>query len=213
MRQELQRGGLKKSATYIHSILKEEIRLVGSENVVLWGLSQGCATSLASLLTWDGDAFAAVVGMCGYLPFGGFVAEIARGNDYDLYQDPSAQEYEDPFSHSGDEDYKGLPNATKSQSDETDLATQAATFFREEIEMETTPTTSYMKVPIFLGHGTDDNKVAIRLGRDARSALELLGADVQMIEYKGLGHWYSPEMLSDIFEFLKAKLGDQNKFG
>jgi hypothetical protein len=54
-----------------------EIELVDAKNVVLWGLSQGCAASLVALLTWDGEPFGAVVGMCGWLPFRKHLEEIA----------------------------------------------------------------------------------------------------------------------------------------
>jgi predicted esterase len=53
----------------------------------------------------------------------------------------------------------------------------------------------------------EDEKVPIKLGREVETCLNLLGADVQMVEYNNLGHWYSDEMLGDIFEFLKDKLG------
>ena len=53
-RQDLMREGLHKSCEYVHSILQQEIELVGQESVVLLGLSQGCATSLIALLTWNG---------------------------------------------------------------------------------------------------------------------------------------------------------------
>ena len=65
---ELQVEGLRASTEYVHGLVKREIEKVGKENVVLWGLSQGCATSLAALLLWDGEPFAAVVGTCGWLP-------------------------------------------------------------------------------------------------------------------------------------------------
>ena len=66
--QEIQFDGLRESSTYIHSLLHAEIAAVGPENVVLWGLSQGAATSLISLLLWEGPKFAAAIGMCGWLP-------------------------------------------------------------------------------------------------------------------------------------------------
>jgi hypothetical protein len=80
-RQDLRREGLHKSCKYVHRILQQEIELVRQENVVLWGLSQDCATSLTALLTWDGEQFAATVGMCGYLPFANHIEEIAKGSN------------------------------------------------------------------------------------------------------------------------------------
>jgi hypothetical protein len=54
-----------------------------------------------------------------------------------------------------------------------------------------------------------DERVRIELGREATKCLEIVGVDVEMVEYEGLpvGRRYSEEMLKDIFGFLRAKLG------
>jgi predicted esterase len=57
-----------------------------------------------------------------------------------------------------------------------------------------------------LGHGAEDEKVDIKLGREAKNALDLMGTNVQMKEYEGLGHWYSEDPLRDIFNFIKEKV-------
>ncbi|KAF8858477.1 alpha/beta-hydrolase [Acephala macrosclerotiorum] len=194
-RQDLQVDGLRASCTYIHSILKGEIEIVGAKNVVLWGLSQGCATSLTSLLTWDGGPFAATVGMCGWLPFSNVIMEIACGDGPDN---------DDPFSHSGDEDGDLSPI---NKGWKADSGNQAVAYLREELEMDVKKAGNvYLNVPVFLGHGTEDERVSIDLGREAKSCLDLIGVDAQMNEYEGLGHWYSEDMLRDIFQFLKEKL-------
>ncbi|TVY75594.1 Acyl-protein thioesterase [Lachnellula suecica] len=203
-RQDLMRDGLNKSCNYVHSILKQEIESVGKKNVILWGLSQGCATSLASLLTWDGEPFAAMVGMCGYLPFANHIEDIARGNSFeaDDDEDPFGREEDDPFSHSDDED----DDIFGGNSSAKDLPAEAVAFLRDEIDMEDKAGMKFQEIPVFLGHGTEDDKVPIDIGREARTCLDLLGAEVQMVEYQGLGHWYSGEMLGDIFNFLREKL-------
>jgi predicted esterase len=63
----------------------------------------------------------------------------------------------------------------------------------------------FREIPVFLGHGIEDEKVPIEIGRKAKTCSELVGAYVQTVEYEGLGHWYSDKMLSDIFDFLKKK--------
>ena len=193
-RQDLMREGLRKSCEYVHGILQQEIEVVGKENVVLWGLSQGCATSLVELLTWDREPFAATVGMCGYLPFANLIQEIAKGHS------PGASGYDFGRENEDDELFE-RENPAKE-----DLPVQAVTFLKEEIEMEAEVGMVFRNIPVFLGHGTKDERVPIEIGREAKICLELVGADVQMIEYEGLGHWYSDEMLGDIFEFLKEKL-------
>lgn len=60
--------GLRETTTFVHELLRREIRLVGAENVVLGGLSQGCASSLIALLLWTGEPIRCVFGMSGWLP-------------------------------------------------------------------------------------------------------------------------------------------------
>ncbi|TVY58696.1 Acyl-protein thioesterase 1 [Lachnellula cervina] len=210
-RQDLMRAGLRKSARYVHGILGREIEEVGEGNVVLWGLSQGCATSLVALLTWGGRPFAATVGMCGYLPFANHIEDIAKGGSSEDGDDIFGEEGDDdddPFCNSGDEDEDedDSDGFEKDRSVKQDLPTQAVTFLRDEIDMEDKAGMAFREVPVFMGHGTEDEKVPIELGREARTCLDLLGADVKMVEYEGLGHWYSKEMLGDIFSFLRERL-------
>jgi hypothetical protein len=105
-------------------------------------------------LTWDGKPFAATVGMCGYLPFGNHVEDIANpkkfrakndsfgmaeeGEDDDPFSRSDDQEgNDDLFSHSSHEnDDDDIFSKGKSHSDKGDLPTQAAKFFREELNME-----------------------------------------------------------------------------
>ena len=68
-KEELMIEGLAETSSFIHSLLQAEIDIIGAKNVVLMGLSQGCAASIISLLTWQGEPLGAAVGMCGWLPF------------------------------------------------------------------------------------------------------------------------------------------------
>ena len=43
---------------------------------------------------------------------------------------------------------------------------------------------------VFFGHGIDNEKGLIGLGREVVRCLEALGARVEAKEYEGLGHWY-----------------------
>lgn len=106
-RQELMSSGLQKSVSFIHKLLQQEIEAVSRENVVLWGLSQGCATSLISLLCWDGEPFAATIGMCGWLPYGTMIMDIAgekggKGKGPQEFEED--EEDDDPFARSDTED-------------------------------------------------------------------------------------------------------------
>ncbi|KAM3069594.1 hypothetical protein ACMFMF_008807 [Clarireedia jacksonii] len=209
--QDLMREGLNKSCAYIHFLLRREIEVVGKRNVVLWGMSQGCATSLAAVLMWDGEPFAGVVGMCGWLPFGKLVEEMVSGEGWGRrIRDGGDDEGEDLFVRSDDEDGDPFVGSNGEENVDqrgfTDPRTRGVEFLREEIDMESRKGMVFQKIPVFLGHGTEDEKVPVELGREAKRALGLLGADVEMKEYVGLGHWYSEVMFDDIFRFLEEKM-------
>lgn len=63
----------------------------------------------------------------------------------------------------------------------------------------------FQRVLVFLGHGVEDEKAFVDLGREAAGCLTVLGIDVCWNEYEGLGHWYSREMLNDIKGFLQQR--------
>ncbi|KAK4495034.1 hypothetical protein PRZ48_013361 [Zasmidium cellare] len=68
LKPEIQIQGLRSTVRYVHGLVREESEKVGGGNVVLWGMSQGCAAGLVSALLWEGEEIGAVVGMCGWLP-------------------------------------------------------------------------------------------------------------------------------------------------
>ncbi|KAL8935695.1 MAG: hypothetical protein Q9211_004560 [Gyalolechia sp. 1 TL-2023] len=186
-RTELQVEGLRETSAYIHSLLRTAIDRVGAENVVLGGLSQGCAAALVALLTWDGDPIAAGFGLCGWLPFRLQMEDIASSDSVDKEDDGE----DDLFEVSG-------------EAVDTDPPTQAIAFLRDELDMPANgPTLTFKRIPLFLGHGVEDEKVPVRLGREAVSCLKHLGASVEWREYEGLGHWYSGAMLHDLVNTLK----------
>ncbi|KKY37725.1 putative phospholipase carboxylesterase family protein [Diaporthe ampelina] len=67
----LQTTGLGRTVAYLHRLVAEEAALVGgTRNIILGGISQGCAASLVASLLWEGsEALGGVVGMCGWLPY------------------------------------------------------------------------------------------------------------------------------------------------
>jgi predicted esterase len=181
----------------MHKLLEKEIQLVGKENIVLWGSRQGCAVALSTLLTWDGEPFAALVGMSGWLPFNNWVWDFANGDDSDLHRD----EWFDPDTywpkeHEDDEDF--------------DWPTKAIKYFRFELYLEEKKGEAFKHIPVFLGQSRKDK--ITELGREAKKCLEIIGAKVQMIEYESLSsvHGYSREMLDDAFDFLRDKLGGKS---
>ncbi|KAL8796488.1 MAG: hypothetical protein Q9195_001162 [Heterodermia aff. obscurata] len=185
-REELQIDGLRETSAFIHAILREEIAVVGAENVILGGLSQGCAAALIATLLWDGEPLAAVFGMCGWLPYRGHMQEIAETTDKVIEDDPFAQ----------------------CEIDEAQLSPvdQAIRYLRQELDLsEMGDCHPFQRIPIFLGHGVDDEKVPVGLGGEAAKCLRSLQGRVEFKTYEGLGHWYSEAMLRDISAFVKEQ--------
>ena len=186
---------------------------------MLGGLSQGCAASLVALLLWEGEPLAAGVGMCGYLPYRKRLQDVITGREEGTGTAGEDEDEDDVFSKSGDEkdkddgaggngDNHGVAAATIT---ETSPSVEAVAYLREELEVAKTPASAWQPsrlsiqdIPLFLGHGTADEKVSINQGRSAASCLEAMKVDVQWQEYLGLGHWYSGDMLGDMIVFLQA---------
>ncbi|KAL9630071.1 MAG: hypothetical protein Q9164_006599 [Protoblastenia rupestris] len=195
-REEHQYEGLRETSSFIHNILGSEIALVGAKNVILMGLSQGCAASLIALLLWHGEPLGGVCGLCGWLPLREVMQEIAS---------PIEKDDGNLFARS------------ESDEEREDPAAKSVKYLSEELEMAETSTCStsaaWKQTPVFLGHGSDDAKVPIGLGMEAVHCLKVLGAEVEWRVYEGLGHWYSGEMLGDLVMFLKARCGLDSEEG
>jgi predicted esterase len=187
-RQDLQTQGLKETSRFIHSLLQKEIGIIGAPNVILVGLSQGCAASLISLLMWEGEPIAGMIGMCGWLPLREMMAQSVS----------ETHDEENPFDY--DEECE-TTEATKIQ--------QVVDFLKQELEMEDVKGSPMaeiplQRIPVFLGHGSEDEKVPCELGRKASVFLQDLEVDARWNEYAGLGHWYSSDMLRDMVQFIRT---------
>lgn len=194
-REELQYDGLEETCAYLHGLLRQEIALVGAENVVLWGLSMGCAASLIALLTWEGEPFGAVVGMCGWLPL--------RRKMEDLLRDGQAAD-----TLGGGEEDDCFETDSNAVVEDVDPVMRTIAWLREELDSSTVQTTmAFQRIPIFLGHGVEDPKVPVEMGQNAAVFLKGLGMNVRWKSYQGLGHWYSKDMLIDVIEHLGKDLG------
>lgn len=194
LRQHLQIPGLRETSTYLHGIMQQEIDIIGARNLALVGISQGCASSLIATLLWEGEPFAAVAGMCGYLPF--------RASMVDVVMDEE-----------NDEDNPFAVNKGDAETDESEIdtkSTKAIAWLRTELEMDGGDKSIELpmqSIPIFMGHGTDDSLIPCEHGRQAAEFLRTIDVDVEWNEYGGLDHWYSRDMLRDIIEFVKKRTG------
>ena len=203
-RAELQYDGLRGSSQFVHHLLEKEIAAVGPENVVLWGLSQGMAISMISLLLWNGPKLAAAVGMCGWIPLKAQLEQAAQDNHDDL------EDEDNPFGDCGPSISADAANHIESPNfSETSKLEKASSYLRNELGIapEGQPSSTPLEIPIYLGHGTEDEKVPTVQGQEAQELLQVLGLDVEFQRYDGLGHWYSPDMLHDIIQFLQRKTG------
>jgi predicted esterase len=202
---ELMCDGLRDSTAFVRSLVTEEAAVVGSDSVVLGGLSQGCATVLTALLLSLGGEdsneelnVAAVVGMCGWLPFAGEMAEVMEqaqtAHQLSLTTDTVIFKTDDPTM------------TDKTSKSNRSPHYQALEFLHDQLDSpapnDPTRNDEIKPPPLFLGHGTDDDRVKIELGRTAAKMMNSFGIEVQKEEFVGLGHWYSPDMLAELVLFL-----------
>ncbi|KAJ7270151.1 Alpha/Beta hydrolase protein [Mycena haematopus] len=193
--QDLQYDGLRETSAFVHGLIMQEAQLVGVERVVLGGLSQGCAAALHMLLNFQPDtgAMLGFVGMCGWLPFAASFVDIGveRGEDNIFSPAP-----EGPVDSAADLVRLQLSAANTAR----DIASLPA------LDLGPNKSPAFARTPIFLGHGTHDEKVSISLGRSARDVLQQLGCHVEWKEYDE-GHWYKvPEQIDDLVSWLKKRM-------
>ncbi|KAK1767887.1 Alpha/Beta hydrolase protein [Phialemonium atrogriseum] len=173
-RKELQLQGLAESARDILELLRpeQEMSKIPRANIVLGGLSQGCATSLSVLLCLD-YCIGGFVGISGFLPF---------RDDIDEAVEEAVVDEDDPFSGGDDGEHQ---DPAKPDRESTAQST-----------------------PIFLGHGSADEKVPCSLGEAMAATLEKADYKVELKVCHGLGHWYKmPDEIDDIVEFLRSVVG------
>ncbi|RGP71390.1 hypothetical protein FSPOR_3368 [Fusarium sporotrichioides] len=181
------RGNMRPSIEHIHKILKDEIEMLGGDagKVVLVGFSQGGAMALLSWLLWQGQRLGAVVIISGFMP----LAENLAKEEENLLDD-------------------GLFERDDEQENKTPLQ-RAIDELREEAELDPEPPAnsfSFLKTPVFMGHGRKDKDVEICHGQKAAMCLERMGINVELRIYSDMGHWYCPEELADIAHFICQRL-------
>ncbi|CAK1359989.1 hypothetical protein CB0940_06104 [Cercospora beticola] len=218
--EEWQLEGLRESRAFIKNILDAEIELVGTSNVVIGGLSQGCAMSLHVLLSLDSDdidtssQLAGFVGMSGWLPYADTIADVLNRGQTSV--DESAADLDedgddDPFATSDDDagsedDIWGREHERKEP--QTSVV-KVCGLIRDNMDLPQPAQGSklpWTRTPIFLGHGKSDEKVKMAKGAKAAECLQSLGLQVTWREYDE-GHWYKvPDEIDDIARFLRACL-------
>ncbi|RMZ84414.1 hypothetical protein DV738_g469, partial [Chaetothyriales sp. CBS 135597] len=233
-RQDLQYDGLRETTEFIGRIVMEEAAGLteGVRNVLVGGLSQGCAMALIISLSfiWSGSSgleeslaasteapvvnqsLAGFIGMSGWLPFAGDIASVAErddeeGDDDDPFQTTSVEPtHTADTATAGNSFYARQLRASNYVRDLVDLAPLPQGLQDTAGQEHSTPP-HLCSTPYFLGHGTLDEKVSVRLGQESRAVLSQLGLDVTWAPYDE-GHWYKvPDELDDIASFLRDKIG------
>ncbi len=192
-REDVQLEGLAESAEYVGSILRQEATEICSENIALGGMSQGSAMALMLLLSLDFQ-LGGLIGLSCWLPFGKDIAEsiAERGDD----------EQEDGVVFASDE---------PDESEKRDQPTPAVAFVRDLLSIGSIPracaasgtSRTCLQTPIFLGHGQQDERVNVSLGKQAAETLRAIGMNVTFESYQDLGHDYQlTDEIEDILSFL-----------
>ncbi|KAK2745909.1 hypothetical protein FQN57_003522 [Myotisia sp. PD_48] len=216
-RSELQIDGLCQTGTFLRAMIEREAKEFvghrddGYKRIILGGLSQGCAAGVFSFLAGGlGEDYSneteccerrllgGFVGMSGWLPFNRQLDDIFQSPDEDAF---------DPFAQSttpGPDD-----GADNDAGESAEL--QAINHIRDILDLPMLPAlaTYSFQIPVFLGHGSADEKVSVNLGQSMVDFLhKRLDMDVTWKVYEGFGHWYKvPDEIDDIVHFLKEKVG------
>lgn len=224
IRSELQLEGLQESSQFLRNLIEDEAELLSNDStfgdgysrVVIGGLSQGCAASvfclLGGLLTGEDSGvrkpLGGFIGMSGWLPFERELAEILHidGGDQENTQSEAGEDDVNPFAHdTGGDDVPADIQAVNHIRDTLNLPP----YQLDPDDSKNAGSISYLKTPVFLGHGSADPKVSVDLGRRMASILtDGFGMDVTWKAYEEFGHWYKvPDEIDDAVRFLKEKAG------
>ncbi|KAI1413147.1 phospholipase/carboxylesterase [Hypoxylon sp. FL1857] len=192
-RKHTQLQGLAESAEELLELIRRETSKVSPQNVIIGGISQGCAMSLSMLLALD-YPLGGFIGMSGYLPFRTDIGEAIRDDDLETDED-------NPFA---------TEDETKSLEKES--AVKALIFERDVLCLPSISNPKKEKTaqstPIFLGHGDMDEKKPPEAGKAAAQTMQAAGYDVVWKLYENLGHWYKiPDEIDDIVEFIQTMVG------
>ncbi|KAH9885709.1 acyl-protein thioesterase [Xylariomycetidae sp. FL2044] len=197
-RRETQLQGLSESTVAIREFVSREMSEVGGpENVIIGGLSQGCAMSLIILLGLE-HRLGGYIGMSGYL--------LYRNDIEDAMRETEEMDEDDPFAPSGGDDNNGDGTEPRSPG------VLVSSFVRdlvglEPISHQTREATAGL-TPVFLVHGVADDKKPVEAGEAAAKTLQAAGYEVQWKAYPDLGHWYKiPDEIDDIVDFIRTRVG------
>ncbi|KAI1206895.1 alpha/beta-hydrolase [Annulohypoxylon truncatum] len=197
-RPDTQLKGLAESSAEILGLVNEEIMKIPRDNIIIGGLSHGCAMALSCLLALD-FPLGGFIGMSGWLPFQPDIEELLKTGD-------GIGDDEDPFGFDDDDPFSTTDGEAQEQRD---TAIDVLNFSRELLCLPSpsspTQDTTSITTPVFLGHGDADEKIKPSFGENASATLKSIGYKVTWKRYKDQGHWYKiPDEIDDIVQFIQS---------
>jgi predicted esterase len=190
-RSQTQYEGLEKSSREIFQLINEERAKVSEKNIILGGISQGCAMSLMCLLALD-FPIGGFIGMSGWLPFAAELGKVADENNDEHDEDDAFEIFDD-------------------ESDPRDASAKVHDYVKELLTLvspERSKAMGALSTPVSLGHGEKDNKIIPAFGEQACRVLRSTGFEVEWKSYEGQGHWYKiPDQIDDIAKFIRERVG------
>ena len=70
-----------------HELIQDEVKYVPLANIVLGGISQGCATAVRAMLNFDGQNAGAFVGVWSRMPFLSSIHRLGMKVNWKVYED------------------------------------------------------------------------------------------------------------------------------
>lgn len=203
LREELQVEGLQQSVAFIHQLIQAEAKHVPLANIVLGGISQGCATAVHAMLSLEGQNVGAFVGFCGWMPF----ASSIQGSHTSSFGMSTLRDI------TNNRQRPPIPPLAPSS---VEPSTELEKHWHPPPSLLVSPLLSNGLQPlqpvsgsvIFLSHSKNDEVVDFGLGIQLRSILQQLGAKVSWREYDDGGHWIKePQGFDDLIDFLATNFG------
>ncbi|RMJ22385.1 Phospholipase/Carboxylesterase [Aspergillus sp. HF37] len=214
-RTDLQVEGLCQTGGFLRRLIDREAEAFDNidsdarySRIILGGLSQGCAMGMFAFLagvSHGGGKLGGFVGMSGWLPL--------RRQLEEFFQ-PLSLDDEDG---SGIDEFDVFGRSSNSESGDEHPPLEAINHIRDILDLPPlSPTSSdgkppagHLQSPVFLGHGSADEKISIKLGEEMADFLAgKLQMDVTWKVYERFGHWYkTPDEIDDIVQFLQKEVG------
>lgn len=164
----------------------------------------GMFTFLAGVGSTDGGRLlGGFVGMSGWLPLRRELDEFFQSASFD--------------DEGEDDEFDLFGRDSNSENGDEHPSLEAINHIRDILDLpplsptssDDMPPVDHLRSPVFLGHGSADEEVSIKLGEEMIDFLAgKLQMDVTWKVYEGFGHWYkTPDEIDGIVRFLQKEVG------